>query len=103
MVVVFKLSPSRPLMKSANVSPTVVHRTLMIQKNAVTRGTLLSARALMSARAAYCCWVTGGSFSVEGLGRIRHWCKNGVSLDSSFRKPLAPGFAPSGYRGDSVD
>ena len=29
-------------MKSANVSPTVVHSTLMIQKYSVTSGTLLS-------------------------------------------------------------
>ena len=48
MVVVFRLSPSLPLMKSANVSPTVVHSTLMIQKNNVTSGTLLS-RSLISA------------------------------------------------------
>ena len=41
-VVVFRLSPSLPLMKSAKVSPTVVHNTLITQKYIVTSGTLLS-------------------------------------------------------------
>ena len=42
MVVRVKPSPILKLMKSANVSPTVVHKILMIQKKIVTCGTLLS-------------------------------------------------------------
>ena len=41
-VVIVSPRPSLSLIRSANVSPTVVHRTLMIQKTAVTSGTLLS-------------------------------------------------------------